>query len=473
MKKWKKYAALLLALVMCLGLVACGGAPDKLKSMVIDDSVEYDYSAYLGTWVSDKDTVLVFGEESQEDLDEAGVERSSRMYYTLSDANDEWIAAGLLQYSEEHGCVYAYNDYDGYAYKCQFEDANTLKISSFGTFTKVSGDEPAEPDDGENDLVPSVIEDLSANDTADYDFTAFLGTWLTEDESGVLAVEEYDDGRTHFQLTDSNDDWLASGILQYVWEYEYVYAYNEFDGFAYICWFDGNDTLNIESIGTFIKVSGDVPGETIGDDMAAVDPADAPDNIFDATTIGDPVEYDYSAYLGTWVGTDGYTLTVEDYSIEGAPFTLLDRYGDYYTNGIFRYVKEYGCVYAVDYVGNDASKCWINDSGKLEIPGFFSTYSKVTGGDSDYIVIYGTWYPDGDTSATKCIEFDSQGTMWSMYERGENGLWEGVDGGTLRETGVNQYEVVSDWYEGETFDCYFEGETLYWGSEDGSYEIYG
>ena len=49
-------------------------------------------------------------------------------------------------------------------------------------------------------------------------------------------------------------------------EYGYVYAYNDFDGIAYICWFDEDYTLNIDSVGSFTKVSGDVPGETIGDD---------------------------------------------------------------------------------------------------------------------------------------------------------------------------------------------------------------
>lgn len=145
MKSWKRYMSLLLALVLCLSLVACGGgAPDKLKTIVIDDSVEYDYSAFSGIWLGEKDTVLVFWEEDQENLDKAGVERRRRMYYTLSDANDEWIAAGLLQYSEEYGYVYAHNDFDGHAYKCQFDEDNTLNISFFGTFAKVSGDAPGE-----------------------------------------------------------------------------------------------------------------------------------------------------------------------------------------------------------------------------------------------------------------------------------------------------------------------------------------
>lgn len=241
MKNWKKYASLLLALVMCLGLAACGGdAPDKLKTIVIDDSIEYDYSVFSGTWLGKDNTVLVFREEDQENLDEAGVERRRRMHFTLSDANDEWIAAGLLQYSEKYDCVYAHNDYDSLAYKCQFDEDNTLTISSFGAFTKVSGD---------------------------------------------------------------------------------------------------------------------VPGELVGDNF-------------------------------------------------------------------------------------------------------------------DYTVFSGSWYLGGDIYASKCIEFDASGTIWSIYERDADGFFDGVNGGTLRVTGENRCEAVSNWYEDETFDCYLKDGMLYWGSEDGGYEVY-
>ena len=134
MKNLRKYAARLLALVLCLSLVACGGgAPDKLETIVIDDSVEYDYSIFLGTWLDEESSVLAV-----EEYDDG------RAHYTLSDADDEWIAGGVFQYVEEYGYVYAYNDFDGIAYKCQLDEDNTLNISSFGAFTKVSGDVPGE-----------------------------------------------------------------------------------------------------------------------------------------------------------------------------------------------------------------------------------------------------------------------------------------------------------------------------------------
>ena len=44
-----------------------------------------------------------------------------------------------------------------------------------------------------------------------------------------------------------------------------MYAYNEHDGIAHKCWFETDGALSIDSFGIFTKVSGDVPGENIGD----------------------------------------------------------------------------------------------------------------------------------------------------------------------------------------------------------------
>lgn len=101
MKGWKKYTHLLLALVLCLILTACGGSNDSggkvendedtppatISNLATDTSVEYDYSALMGTWT---------GED------------------------------------------------DGIAHICWMNEDDTLYIDSFGTFTKVSGDVPGE-----------------------------------------------------------------------------------------------------------------------------------------------------------------------------------------------------------------------------------------------------------------------------------------------------------------------------------------
>ena len=137
MKNWKKFASLLLVLVMCLSLAACGGdkdtAPATIEGIVIDDSVEYDYSIFLGTWLGEDNSVL-----AAEKYDDG------RVHYTLSDTNDDWIASGLFQYAEKYDYVYAHNDFDGIAYQCRFGEDGALYIDTLGTFTKVSGDVPGE-----------------------------------------------------------------------------------------------------------------------------------------------------------------------------------------------------------------------------------------------------------------------------------------------------------------------------------------
>ena len=165
MKRWKKYTSLLLALplVLCLSLTACGGgngsvgeveddedtAPATINNLVTDTSIEYDYSALMGTWTGEDDSVLIM--EHVEDI-------TNSERFLLSDADNELLASGNIQYVEEYGYVYLYNEHDGIAHICWFNEDDTLYIDSFGTFTKVSGDVPGETigddDDGRGDLVP-------------------------------------------------------------------------------------------------------------------------------------------------------------------------------------------------------------------------------------------------------------------------------------------------------------------------------
>lgn len=116
---------------------------------------------------------------------------------------------------------------------------------------------------GSDSGAPATIEGLAMDDSIDCDYSDFLGTWLGEDET-VLLVEDYD-GRARFEWDSADDDLLASGELQYAEAYGYVYAYNEHDGIAYQCWFDETNALHIDTFGAFTKVSGDVPGDTVGD----------------------------------------------------------------------------------------------------------------------------------------------------------------------------------------------------------------
>lgn len=130
--------------------------------------------------------------------------------------------------------------------------------------------------DGGTDTIPESIENLVIDDSVEYDYSNFWGTWLGEDGS-VLIMEHIEDitNSERFMLSDTNNELLASGDIQYVEEYDHVYAYNEHDGIAHRCWFDEDNTLYIDSVGTFSKVSGDTPGETVGDNSDDLSPVDS------------------------------------------------------------------------------------------------------------------------------------------------------------------------------------------------------
>lgn len=302
MKKWKQYAAILLALVMCLGLAACGGddedtIPDTIKNLALNASVEYDYSHFMGTWMGEDDIVLVM-----EHFDE--YYNSER--FELHDADNKLLASGSLQYVEEYGFVYAYNEQDCIAHICWINDDGSLYIDSFGSFTKVSGDVPGGAIGDVTVEPPMIIESLAIDDSVVYDYSAFLGTWLGA-ENTKLTAEDYGDGRIYYTLSDADDDYVAGGNLQYVEEYDCVYAYNDYDGFAYQCAFNEDGTLYIASFfGTFTKVSGDAPGDVVGD-------AD-----------------DFTVLVGTWnLYGDEDATTVIDFTDGGWTLWELDSDGSW------------------------------------------------------------------------------------------------------------------------------------------------
>ena len=119
-------------------------------------------------------------------------------------------------------------------------------------------------DDGVADT-PESFEGLVKETTQlTANYAMYRGVWLGG--SGTLIVEENEDGdEMRFVLYDADDDIAASGFIQLVQEYSADYFYNEHDGVAHHSWLDGSGALQIDSLGTFTKASGDVPGENIGD----------------------------------------------------------------------------------------------------------------------------------------------------------------------------------------------------------------
>lgn len=170
MKNMKKCLALLPALLLALSLAACGGdsstpvdePPASLEDMVKDSSIDADYSGFLGTWMSDDSAELIV--EPSEDGDETR--------FALYGADGTVEASGYLQYMEEYGYVYAYNEHDGVAHQCWFDENNSLSIDSLGTFTQTTGG----------------VDDTQAGGGN----AALAGVWYLDGEAGAESIIEID-----------------------------------------------------------------------------------------------------------------------------------------------------------------------------------------------------------------------------------------------------------------------------------------
>ena len=205
MKNWKKYASLLLALVLCLSMAACGDkdAPETIQNLALNASVEFDYSQFMGTWLGEDNSVLVM--EHFEDL-----YNSER--FTLYDSNNNLLASGNLQYVEEYDHVYAYNEHDGVAHKCWFGSDGSLCIDTFGTFTKVSGDVPGE----------TMGQQLS-------DISGYTGCWKVENEPLYYVINE-------------SCEWIATDLYGEQVGSGYVVAV---DDYITLCMEDGSEVISL------------------------------------------------------------------------------------------------------------------------------------------------------------------------------------------------------------------------------------
>lgn len=159
--KNSKVLYLLLALVMCLSLAACGGGGDEIttpawfEGMVSDSQNKADINTYGGTWTGDSGSMVV-------ELSESGDE----VRFALYDAAGEITASGFIQTEPQYSADYFYNEHDGIAHRCSVP-GDILEVDGFGEFTKVSGDKQG-----------------------DGDYSALAGEWYQDGEQDALSVIE-------------------------------------------------------------------------------------------------------------------------------------------------------------------------------------------------------------------------------------------------------------------------------------------
>ena len=176
MKNWKKYVSLVMALVLCLMLTACGGGddggdgnndvpdtPDTIEDLVKDSALMADLYVYGGAWAGeDGSTMLV-----------ATSEGGDEVRFALYDAGEELTASGFIQSVPEYDYDYFYNEHDGVAYRCWSDEVGALHVAYLGTFSKMLGDAP-----GEN--------------IGDTGYEALEGVWYLDGEAGAASCIEID-----------------------------------------------------------------------------------------------------------------------------------------------------------------------------------------------------------------------------------------------------------------------------------------
>lgn len=178
MKSWKKYLTLVLTLVLCLSLAACGGdsgddyddysdsgsgAPDSIEDMVKDSELMANLYIYGGAWTGeDGSTMIVATNDSGDEV-----------RFALYDTDEDLTASGYIQSVPEYGYDYFYNEHDGVAYRSWSDEIGALHVAFLGTFTQMTGDAP-----GEN------IGDTGCE--------ALAGVWFLDAEASAESIIEID-----------------------------------------------------------------------------------------------------------------------------------------------------------------------------------------------------------------------------------------------------------------------------------------
>lgn len=182
--------------------------------------------------------------------------------------------------------------------------------------------------------VPDSFEGLVKDSEQMSNLYVYGGAWRGEDGSTMIVATSESGDEVRFALYDADEVVTASGFIQFVPEYDYDYFYNEHDGVAYRSWFDEVGAMYVASIGTFTKLTGDAPGENIGDgDYGFLAGVWYQDGEPGAASI---IEFDAT---GSWTlserpGGDGDPTVVDSGTLEvdpdgaGTYFAVSDMYED-------------------------------------------------------------------------------------------------------------------------------------------------
>ena len=213
MKLTRRISALLcLLLAACLLLCACGAqesapAPDPV--IPEDDGLggdasggeQPDLAGYAGIYVCETD-----GDWTYLDIHDDG----SWVLY----GDDDSELTGWLQYEEEYGAIYAYNDTDSSG--CRFEEAGPgrLYLSAYGYFNDGS-DESGSDEDVIGDSGWYDFEDFPSNEDA-----GGYGEWVDAESDDSPSNEDaggYGDGWTedniHTPVSELEGTWYFDGDL--------------------------------------------------------------------------------------------------------------------------------------------------------------------------------------------------------------------------------------------------------------------
>ena len=174
MKRMKMYLTLLLALVLCLSMAACGSdgadednlydVPDSFEGLVKDSEQMANLYLYGGAWKGEDGGTLIIANNDEGD----------EVRFALYDASEELTVSGFIQFVPDYDYDYFYNEHDGVAYRSWFDEVGALHVAELGTFTQMTGDAP-----GEN--------------TGDIDFEMMAGTWYLDAEADAPSILVFDE----------------------------------------------------------------------------------------------------------------------------------------------------------------------------------------------------------------------------------------------------------------------------------------